>query len=261
MAHNERHEELVSAAALGLPADAADLADLERILTGGCPECEELLADLRVASTALASAAPATVPPAELKSRIMSELGPSRTEAPLARPRPSPLPWRMLAAAAALLLFVIVLDDARLRRQREELRSRTADLAGRLDSAQTELAQRALRARVLESDDVQMLMLGGKDPQPQARGRVFWSPRARRGVLVAGNLASLPPDRQYQLWVFLDGKPVDAGVFDADARGTALFESKDFPKPNAQNFAVTVEPRGGVPAPTGPIVLVGSPQA
>jgi anti-sigma-K factor RskA len=84
---------------------------------------------------------------------------------------------------------------------------------------------------------------------------VFWSERARRGIIVASNLAPLPADRQYELWVFHDGKPVNAGVFDVDPNGRALFESSEFPKPKADMFAVTVEPRGGVPAPTGPIVL------
>lgn len=167
--------------------------------------------------------------------------------------------WSVLAAAAAVLAVVVLFDDARLRRQREELRSQTSQLATRLQSAETELAQRVLRARVLESDDVRMLVLGGKDPQPRARARVFWSERARRGVLVADNLAPLPADRQYELWVFVKGKPVNAGVFDVDAQGRALFESTDFPEPGVENFAVTIEPRGGVPAPTGPIVLVGSP--
>jgi anti-sigma-K factor RskA len=88
---------------------------------------------------------------------------------------------------------------------------------------------------------------------------VFWSPKARRGVLVAARLAALPADRQYELWVFLNGKPVNAGVFDVNATGRAMFESTSFPDPGAQNFAVTVEPRGGMPAPTGPVVLVGAP--
>ena len=43
---------------------------------------------------------------------------------------------------------------------------------------------------------------------------------------------------------------LNAGVFDADAKGRALFESTDFPEPQAQNFAVTIEPRGGKEIPT-----------
>jgi hypothetical protein len=90
-------------------------------------------------------------------------------------------PWtiRVLGTAAVLLLLTLVADEARLRRERENLRSRSAELAGRLQSAETELARRAPRARVLESDDVRMLLLTGRDPQPGARGLVCWSPKAR----------------------------------------------------------------------------------
>jgi Anti-sigma-K factor rskA len=252
MPHSERHEELVALLALGAPL-GADAAELERHRAEGCPTCEGLLADGREAAAALGTAVAPTLPPPELRDRILGALGPRPAAAPPAAP------WRVFAAAAALLLVAVVLDDARLRRDREELRSRSADLAGRLQNAETALAERTLRARVLESDDVQMMLLGGSGPQPGARARVFWSPKARRGVLVAASLAPLPPDRQYELWVFQKGKPVGAGVFDADASGRALFESTPFPEAEAQNFAVTVEPRGGVPAPTGPIVLVGAP--
>ncbi|HWZ86679.1 MAG TPA: anti-sigma factor [Thermoanaerobaculia bacterium] len=255
MPHSERHEELVAAAALGMPL-GADAGELASLLAGGCALCGALLGDLRVAGTALAAGVAPIAPPPELKGRILRALGPSRVPAP---PASGAAAWRVFAAAAVLLLVAVGLDDSRLRREREELRSQSADLAGRLQTAETRLAERTLRARVLESEDVQMMLLGGKGPQPEARGRVFWSPQARRGVLVAASLAALPSDRQYELWVFLNGKPVNAGVFDVDASGRVLFESTDFPEPNAQNFAVTVEPRGGVPAPTGPVVLVGSP--
>jgi anti-sigma-K factor RskA len=257
MAHNERHEELVAALALGMPL-GADRTELERHLAGGCARCEDLLADFRGAATALAAAGPEAAPPPELRAKILASLGPGRV-APRATSGPSV--WRALAAAAALLAVAVGLDDARLRRQREDLRSQSAELGERLRSAESALAERTLRARVLESDDVQMMILGGKDPQPQARARVFWSERARRGIIVASNLAPLPPDRQYELWVFQSGKPINAGVFDVDPQGRAIFESTDFPEPQAQNFAVTIEPRGGVPAPTGPAVLVGSPSA
>ena len=71
-------------------------------------------------------------------------------------------------------------------------------------------------------------------------------------------MRALPTDRQYELWVFQKGKPINAGVFDVDEAGRALFESTAFPEPEADNFAVTIEPRGGVPAPTGPVVLAGT---
>lgn len=252
--HSERHEELVALAALG-PLSGEEGAEYARLLEEGCSECERLVPELSLAATALAASAPRMEPRPGLRDEILASIGPSR---PSAR-RSSPVAAWAFAAAAALLFGIVLYDDARLRREREELRSQNSALAGRLESSRTELSRRDLRARVLESDDVRMLFLGGQGPQPKARGRVFWSEGAKRGVLVAGNLAPLPPDRQYQLWVFVEGKPVDAGVFDADAEGRALFESKDLAAiRSAENFAVTVEPRGGLRQPSGPIVLLGA---
>jgi anti-sigma-K factor RskA len=254
--HSERHEELLSLAALGAPLEGDDAAEYARLLDGACPDCTALLPELLAAATALAVTAHPRQPRASLRDEILAAIGPTRR--PAAR-SPAIAAWAF-AAAAAILFVVVALDDARLRRQREELTSKNADLAQRIESNRSEMARRDLRARVMESDDVRLLFLGGHGPQPNARAKVFWSERAKRGVLVAGTLAPLPPDRQYQLWVFVDGKPVDAGVFDADSEGRALFESKDLAAiRTAENFAVTVEPRGGVPQPTGPIVLLGAP--
>lgn len=251
--HSERHEELVALAALETLVGEEGV-EYARLLEEGCPVCERLVPELRLAATTLAASAPPIEPRAGLRDEILASIGPSRA---VARPTSASAAWA-LATAAAVLFVVVLFDDARLRREREELRAQNADLAGKVEATRTELSRRDLRARVMESDDVRMLFLGGQGPQPKAHGRVFWSEGARRGVLVAGNLEPLPPDRQYQLWVFVAGKPVDAGVFDVDAAGRALFESKDFAAvPSAENFAVTVEPRGGVPQPTGPIVLMG----
>ena len=255
MAHSERSEELIALQAMGLPL-GEDADALARHLEEGCDVCERLLPELRVAATVLAAETPAISPRPELRGEILASLGPSRKAA-----APAIVSWPrwLLGLAAAVLVAVLVRDDMKLRREREELRSRAVQLAQNLDSARRDLARRDLRVRVLESDDVKILSLGGKDPQPSARARVFWSEKAKRGILLAGNLAPLPADKQYELWVFDKGKPVPAGVFDADASGRALFESSDLSAiATAQNFAVTIEPKGGVPQPTGPIVLVGT---
>jgi anti-sigma-K factor RskA len=254
MPHSERHEELVCLAALGALGPESEA--FERQLAEGCPDCEAMLSELRVAATALAAGVPPRTPRPAVRDRILSSLAPAGAQA---RPAASPVAAWLLAAAAALLFVLIAFDDARLRREREELWSRAAQLTARLEQGERELARRDLRVRVLESEDVRMLFLGGQGPQPRARAKVFWSEKAKRGVLVAGNLEPLPPDKQYELWVFDRGKPVPAGVFDVDASGRAVFESPDLSGVSAaQNFAVTVERRGGVPQPTGPIVLIGA---
>jgi hypothetical protein len=260
MAHSERLEELAALQALGLPL-GEESTEFARHLDEGCPLCEELLPEFRAAARALSVGVPPREPRPELREKILASLPGFRFERAPAVPSASHAAWWLAAAAAVLFVFA-VWDDARLRRQREDLRSRTAQLSEELSGARTEMARRDLRVRVLESDDVRILFLGGKDPQASARAKVFWSEKAKTGMIVAGNLAPLPPDKQYELWVFAEGKPVAAGVFDADTSGRALFESKGLPGlPAAQNFAVTIEPRGGVSQPTGPIILVGTPAA
>jgi hypothetical protein len=260
MPHNETHEELAALAALSA-LDGPDAASFEAHLQAGCSRCEQILGDLRIASTALAATARPVPPRAGLRAEILASLDePAAKVVPIA-PRRSgaAVPW-LLAAAASLLVLFLGLDDARLRREREELASRSTQLAARLLDSEKEVARRDLRVKVLESEDVRILFLSGQAPQPGARAKVFWSEKAKRGVLLAGNLQPLPADKQYELWVFDQGKPVAAGVFDVDAEGRVLFESPDLSAiASAQNFAVTVEPRGGVAAPTGPIVLVGTP--
>jgi len=258
MEHSERLEELAALQALGLPL-GEESKEFVLHLNEGCALCEDLLADFRIAAGALSVGVAPRVPRPEVRERVLASLPGSRLERGPAIPSTSRAAW-WLAAAAAILFVLAVWDDARLRRQREDLRSQTAQLTAELSGARAEMARRDLRVRVLESDDVRILYLGGKEPQPSARAKVFWSEKAKTGVILAGNLAHLPPDKQYELWVFAEGKPVAAGVFDADASGRALFQSKDLPGLlAAQNFAVTIEPRGGVTQPTGPIVLVGSP--
>ncbi len=99
-------------------------------------------------------------------------------------------------------------------------------------------------------------IFGGENhPAGQARAQVYFS--ASRGmVLAAENLPELPPDRVYQVWAISGDSPVSAGTFqrERDGRGSLIALSQ-IPPPNA--MAITVEPTGGVPLPTGPKYLQG----
>ena len=120
--HSDRHEELLSLAALGVPL-GEDARDYARLLEEGCPVCERLLPELREAAAALAGTAPLRRPRPALRSELLAALGPARRPG---QPSSSRAGW-VFAAAAALLFVMIGLDDARMRRQREELRSRNSE--------------------------------------------------------------------------------------------------------------------------------------
>jgi anti-sigma-K factor RskA len=99
--------------------------------------------------------------------------------------------------------------------------------------------------------------LAGQTIAPKASARAFWS-RSRGMVFTASNLPPLPAGRIYQLWVVTAQAPISAGLLTPDATGNVsdIFNTpQDLPQPVA--MAVTIEPAGGVPAPTGAMYLVG----
>jgi hypothetical protein len=111
---------------------------------------------------------------------------------------------------------------------------------------------------VLTAPDLARIDLQGQPVAPAASARALWS-RSRGLVFTGSNLPELPARRTYQLWVITaDPAPISAGLLmpAPDGRVTAMFQTPpDMAKPVA--MAVTLEPEGGVPAPTGDKYLVG----
>jgi anti-sigma-K factor RskA len=183
-------------------------------------------------------------PPSGLRERVLASVGGEQRPDTMQPARRSLAPW--LAAAAVLALA------AALGAYAVGLRNRVADLEARLRSVTAPLA-------VLTAPDVARIDLVGQPTAPRAAARAFWS-RSHGLVLAASNLPAPPPGRTYQLWV-LTAQPtaISAGLLKPDETGsvTAVFNTPpDIPDPLA--MAVTDEPEGGVPAPTGQKYLVGS---
>ena len=82
---------------------------------------------------------------------------------------------------------------------------------------------------------------------------------ARMGLGVySGQIAPAPAGKSYQLWLVpASGAPVNAGLVAANQENGAVVV-RLAPGLVAKAFAVTLEPQGGMPQPTGPKVLVGA---
>jgi anti-sigma-K factor RskA len=78
-------------------------------------------------------------------------------------------------------------------------------------------------------------------------------------MFTASNLPPLPTGRTYQVWVLTrQPAPIGAGLFKPDAAGrVAEWFATPVDLPQPVGMAVTVEPDGGVPSPTGAMYLVG----
>jgi hypothetical protein len=143
--------------------------------------------------------------------------------------------------------------------ERERLESRVAVLDREVDQARSEARRAAEALQVLAAPGVQSVVLAGLGPTPGAAGHTYVNPQTHDALFYAFNLPPLERDKTYQLWFIAGGKPVSAGTFAVDPRGTGslrvgqVADTKDI-----QAWAVTLEPRGGVPQPTGDILLKSS---
>lgn len=100
--------------------------------------------------------------------------------------------------------------------------------------------------------------MDGLEISPTSAAVVFWNKDTREVYLAIGDLPAAEREKQYQLWAIVDGKPVDAGVFDATETSSLLLKMKEIE--NAQAFAVTLEPKGGSANPTlDQMYLFGQP--
>jgi len=99
---------------------------------------------------------------------------------------------------------------------------------------------------IIESSAFAKVVMKGTDNAPDAMATVYWNPGSQEVYLSIQNLKELSQANQFQLWAIVDGKPVDAGVFDTGIEGLLRMKSIS----GAVAFAITIEPRGGLPSPT-----------
>lgn len=88
--------------------------------------------------------------------------------------------------------------------------------------------------------------MGGTEAYPNMKANVIFNEQTHKTYVWSGSLPKLTNDQQYQLWALVDGKPIDLGVFDPQNEIINLKSLKEKP----QAFAVTIEAKGGKPAPT-----------
>ena len=230
-----------NAAAYVLGSLEVDEKDAFEAHLATCDECAVEVQSLRRTTQALAYAVPQRTPRAELRQRVLGSFAvagaPATPQPARHRPPAHATSWWPLAAS---LILVAAVGAYAVR-----LQMRVGDL-------QSSVA-------VLAAPDLVRIDLAGQATAPQSSGRALWS-RERGMVFATSNLPAPPAGKVYQVWVVTADAPISAGLVAPDAAGggvTYFYTPPDIPPPTA--VAVTLEPAGGVPAPTGEFYLVGKP--
>jgi anti-sigma-K factor RskA len=230
----------------------------------GCVSCAQKLAEAQGRIALLAFASPPAAPSAAVKQRLLSQVHADarRSTAP-ARSAERSTPsgtlgnWRnwwnivLIPAAAALAVATIFLWN-----ENRQLGRDLNALHAIVNQEQQQLGEARKIADLLSSRDTITIPLAQQPGMPVGSAHVSYNPKT--GMLMYyGALAPAPANKSYQLWLVpLNGKPISAGVFNP-AVGLADHWIVAMPAgtmPKA--FAVSLEPNGGMPQPTGPMVLV-----
>ena len=254
--NREEIRELAAVYALG-GLDGEDRARFEALLQSGDAEATAALRDFERTLADLAAESAEAPPPsvkAQLMERIVAE---GRREPP--RAVVTPFRWRrafwaaaLAAGIAAIAAIAVGLSISASYEKRLDALAREAVVL----KAELERERRLLT--MLSDPGTEIVALSGREPAPAARARMIWNAPVG-GLLVAAGLPPAPAGKAYQLWAIV-GKnpPVSAGVFTVDAKGTGSLRVPPLIGVGKVDvFAVTLEPAGGLPAPSGQMYLAG----
>ena len=281
MSEPGQHEPFEGAAslyAMGALREADRRALEEHLET--CRECVEEVMSLLPLAQGLAQSVPARELPVALRRQVIEEvtgeapaqmvpvsagdveIGPGPVDKPRSRI------GRLLFGLAVTLCLVAAgglgwyaAEQVNLARNLQveadaaALRVNVAELS--VATAQQAVEDARHRAVILAAPDLTSILLEGQPGAASASGRAFWSP-SRGVVLAAADLPPLPQGRTYQLWFVTPPNPVNAGLLQLDDRAR-LFATIEPPADSGMPtaIAITMEPEGGVEAPTGEVYLLG----
>ncbi|GAB3561541.1 hypothetical protein GCM10027578_02440 [Spirosoma luteolum] len=212
-------------------------------------------------------------PPAELKDRIMSQLTFEEPSDTVVRPLPVDrtqlggptykTTWLVAASVGLLVLIFSYFLITQLQGNQKTLatlRDNNNVLQNEVKLLRDSQLRNEQMLAMLRQPGLRSLELRGNAKAPKGDMLVFWNARTKQVAVEVRSLPPLGPDQQYQLWSLVDGKPIDAGVFDATTSGNVL-QRMNREVSRADAFAVTIEKRGGSPTPTMETLLAMSPVA
>ena len=223
-------------------------------------EYPEVAAELMAIERSMESYASANAvsPASGVKDKIFASLNMVSVQEPAAKViRMTSFP-RMAAAAAVLLLVGSCIFNYIYYNKYRDADSKYQEQQQQLASVNQHLNDMDKDMDVVRSKySLPVSLSNVKDaPDPNAAAKIFWMKNTGEVYVDPGNMPMAPQGMQYQLWAFVDGKPVDGGMITSkDGKTFSIQKMKTFGK--AQAFAITLETAGGHPEPKGKLYVMG----
>jgi anti-sigma-K factor RskA len=251
--------------------------EVEASLHSATTEQQRVIARWRDVATSLPQALPLQSPPDHVRERLLNRIAEETQQTPIeiaveestseglagraeekvlsfAQPRRAesrPARW-LLIAATALLAFTA----GYLFKQNSDLARERDNVARERDDLSKEMAMWRRQVDDIVSPTTRIIAMAGEET-PQANAKVVWDTNARQWAIYIFDLPAPPSDKDYQLWYVTKNAKISAAVFRTDEQGRTVLKLTLPPAALADlaATAVTLEPRGGSPQPTGKFYL------
>ncbi|MGH2552150.1 MAG: anti-sigma factor [Chitinophagaceae bacterium] len=192
-------------------------------------------------------------PPVDLKNKILTKISvPGKVIAMPVAPHKKPVWLKYAAAVLIFLLAVSLYYNLTLYNKNKTLQDQFNNTMARLNDMEKDL-------NVLQQNpNVKMASMKGQPISPASYATVYWDTASQDVYLLINNLPKPASDKQYQLWAFLDGQPVDMGLIEISEKPLQLYRLKKAQA--AQAFAITLEKKGreDISKPGGDVYVLGN---
>jgi anti-sigma-K factor RskA len=223
-----------------------------------CAECARNFAEAQGRVALFALAAPPQNPSLAARERLLETIRAEKIPAKGTRSvnsAPHAARWwnSLWVPATAILAIATVLLWVNDHRMSDELQ----EMRGTEQMFEQEMHRQRALVSLFSAQDTEAVSLAAKSAVPKSSwARVKYNSRLGM-VCYTGDLPAPPPDKEYQMWIVpMVGHPISAGAFmPASFNNGRMCMAKMPAGITCKAFGVTIEPMGGMPHPTGPVVL------
>lgn len=196
----------------------------------------------------------AVLPTANLKDKIFEQIS-SSPSAKIVTMNTTPVRksnWlKYVAAACFVLLAGSLYYNVSLYNKNKGLKTDYDNTVAKLTDVEKDIET------ITGNSNIKMASMKGQEASPASYATVYWDTTSQDVYLMVNNMPKPASDKQYQLWAFLDGKPIDMGLIEITEKPLQLYRLKKAQA--AQAFAITLEKKGraDISKPEGTLYVMG----
>ncbi len=194
----------------------------------------------------------AIAPSLDVKAKIFDEINSTGKIVSMQAATAKKVNWFKYAAAASVILLAgSIYWNISLSNKNKNLQNNYNTTIAELNNVKKDI-------EILQQNpNVKMAAMNGQPISPKSYATVYWDTASQDVYLMINNMPKPASDKQYQLWAFLDGQPIDMGLIEITEKPLQLYRLNKAQA--AQAFAITLEKkdRSDISKPGGDVYVMG----